>query len=119
MSETQKDFEEIFEKLKTLSEKDKIQFIEELLFYFTLTVRGIWSDEKLSDLEKASAFKWLNELTHRIWNIRSNLKDGEDNQIISRLYENVKFYAEQSEVLRMHLGPTIFGAYSNFKIAEQ
>jgi hypothetical protein len=43
--------------------QDKIKFIEQLLFYFTLTGRAIWPDDKLTDTEKVKGLKWLNELS--------------------------------------------------------
>ena len=54
------------------------------------------------------AFKWLNELSHRIWNIRFDLQQGEDNESMTRLYRNMKFYSEQSDLLRIHLLPETF-----------
>lgn len=114
MNEANKQFHEVFDELYKLSVTDKVLFLEELLFYSTLTGRGIWSDDKPSDTEKVEAFKWLNEFSHRIWNIRSGLQQGEDNDSVTRLYENMKFYGEQSDILRMHLVPTILGAFNNF-----
>jgi hypothetical protein len=73
MKEAHKQFQEVFEELYTLSIVNKILYLEELLFYFTLTGRGIWSDDRPSDSEKVATFKWLNELIHRIWNIRTEL----------------------------------------------
>jgi hypothetical protein len=114
MNDPHKQFQKVFDELYFLSITDKIFFLEKLLFYFTITGRGIWSDDKPADAEKVEAFKWLNELIHRVWNIRSALQRGEDSDSITRLYENMKFYGEQSEILRMHLLPTILGAFDNF-----
>jgi hypothetical protein len=68
--------------------------------------------------EKGDAFKWLNELAHRIWNIKFDLQRGEDNDSITRLYDNMKFYGEQSALLKMHLVPTTLGAFKNFKAKQ-
>ena len=115
MTDSQKRFQEIFDELFTLSLQDKILFLESLLFSFTISGRGIWTDEQQSDKEKVEAFKWLNELNHRIWNIRHELKEGVDSDSIIRLYENLKFYGDQSALLRMHLVPTILSAFKLFK----
>ena len=118
MSESHKRFQEVVDELYSLTIPDKIKFLEQLLFNFTLAGRGIWSDDKPSDPEKVDAYKWLNELSHRIWNIRFELQQGEDNDSITRLYENMKFYGEQSDLLRMHLVPTTLDALGNFKVRQ-
>jgi len=119
MNEQHKQFQNALEELNTLPNPDKVRFLEDLLFYFTISSRGIWSDEKVSEFEKVEAFKWLNELYHRIWNIRFELEQEKSNDGITRLYENMKFYGEQSELLRVHLVPTTLGAFRNFKVKQQ
>lgn len=115
MKESHNRPQEVFDELYTLSISDKSKFLEELLFYFTISGRSIWSDEKSTDSEKVEAYKWMNELLHRIWNIQFGLQDGVDDDSITRLYENMKFYSEHSDLLRMHLVPTVLGAFDNFK----
>lgn len=102
-------------ELVSLPLADKILYLEEFLFYLTLTARGIWSDEAATDSEKLAALKWLNELAHRIWSLRADLKKEIDDDSVNRLYEHMKFYAEQSELLRTHLVPTALGAFERFK----
>jgi len=115
MIDTQKRFQETFDRLFTISTQHKKLFLELLLFSFTISARGIWSDELPSDKDKVEAFKWLNELNHRIWNIRFELEEGVDSDCISRLYENLKFYGEQSALLRQHVMPTLLSAFELFK----
>lgn len=114
MGRSAENFQKTFEKLYLLSVNEKIIFLEELLFYSTLTGRGIWSDNKSTDTEKVEAFKWLNELCHRIWNIKFDLQHGDKKDSITRLYENMKFYGEQSELLREHLVQLTLGAFNNY-----
>jgi len=115
MTDIHSQFQDTVDELSTLSILDKILFLELLLFSFTVSARGIWSNEELLDQDKVEAFKWLNELNHRIWNIRSELKDGMDNDSIIRLYNNMKFYGEQSTLLQAHLVPTLLSAFKLFK----
>lgn len=63
----------MFDELYATSQQEKILFLELLLYSFTVSARGVWSDEQPPDSDKFEAFKWLNELSHGIWNI---LKDG-------------------------------------------
>jgi hypothetical protein len=115
MNERHEQFQEIFNELYTLTIVDKIKFLDDLLFYFTIASRGIWSDEQPTDTEKVEAFKLLNELLHRIWKIRFGLQNGEGTDFVTILYENMKFYGDQSTLLRMHLVPTTLGAFNIFK----
>lgn len=115
MIESHKKFQEAFHEFSFLPIQDKIKFIEALLFHFTLTGRALWSDVKLTDTEKVEGLKWLNELSHRIWNVKLELMQGIDDNSSKRLYENMKFYSEQSISLRPHLVPTLLGAYENFR----
>ena len=119
MNEQHQHFPNALEELSTLASPDKLRFLEELLFYFTISSRGIWSDETVSEFEKVEALKWLNELYHRIWNIRFELQREESNDSITRLYDSMKFFGEQSELLRVHLVPTTLGAFRNFKSKRQ
>lgn len=111
MNETHGQFQEVFDKIVTLNSTDKIKFLEDLLFYFSIAGRGIWSDKLSTDSEKVEAFKWMNELIHRIWNISFELKQGNRVDFVNKLYENLQFYGSQSSLLGKHLLPTILGAF--------
>jgi hypothetical protein len=115
MNESHEQFQKVFTELYSLSLSDKINFLDDLLFYCTIAGRGIWSVKQYTDAEKIEAFKWLNELLHRFWKIRSGLQNGEVNDFETRLYDNMKFYGDQSILLRMHLVPTTLGAFNIFK----
>lgn len=118
MNERHEQFQKVFNELYTLNVADKIKFLDYLLFNFTIAGRGIWSDEHPTDAEKVEAFKWLNELLHRIWNTRFGLQNGEGTDFVTTLYENMKFYGDQSTLLRMHLVPATLGAFNIFKARQ-
>ena len=103
--------QEVFDQLYKLSLENKVSFLELFIFALTVSARAIWSDEQSSDKEKVEAFKWLNELNHRIWNIRFYLKNGIDDDSVTRLYSNLKFYGEQSALLQTHLMPSLSSAF--------
>jgi hypothetical protein len=105
-------------ELYQLSITEKVRYLEHLLYDFTITGRAIDADTNSTDREKLEAFKWLNELNHRIWNIRNNLQRNEDDNTITRQYNNMKFYGEQSLLLRSCLVPSVLGAYDRFKRSQ-
>ena len=118
MNDAHQRFQDAFNELFKLTLSDKNIFLEALLFHFTISGRGMWSDDKSTDAEKVEAFKWLNELLHRIWNIKHELNNDENNDGIQRLYENMRFYSEQSPLLRRHLVPTVLVAFETFKATQ-
>lgn len=81
----------------------KIRLTEELLFQFTIAARAIWSDDSLPDKEVAGALKWLNEMTHRGWNILRDLRRHEDAGSMTRLYAHMQDYADICPELDGHL----------------
>ncbi|GEM_PF-2442001 len=115
MNEKQLQIQQIFDDLFKATTQTRLNYIEALLFYFTITGRGIWSDEDFNDAEKLDAFKLLNELSHRVFNILHKLKIGNDDDTVMSLYNNLKFYSEQSELLRRHINPSVLLAYNNAK----
>ncbi len=52
--------------ISELSKNEKVYFYERLAHNLTISCRGIWSCESLTDIEKIEQMKWLNEIQHRI-----------------------------------------------------
>ncbi|QEG31692.1 hypothetical protein GobsT_65360 [Gemmata obscuriglobus] len=49
-----------------LTEEQRLHYYEVLAHNLTVAVRGIWSDERISDTEKVDRMKWVNEILHRV-----------------------------------------------------
>jgi hypothetical protein len=62
------------ERLAVLTPEQRLHFYEVLAHDLTVAIRGIWSDESLSDAEKVERIKWVNEVLHRatakVWVLR-------------------------------------------------
>lgn len=54
------------EKMMKLSEEQRLHFYELLAHNLTISIRGIWSDESVSDAVKIERMKWVNEVLHRV-----------------------------------------------------
>ena len=50
------------EEMAKLSEEQRLHFYEVLAYNLTVAVRGVWSDNALTDAEKVERMKWVNEL---------------------------------------------------------
>lgn len=104
-----------FENLEKSDIGQRLKFLDELLFALTIAGRVIWSDETATDHEKLQGLNWLNELTHRIWNIRLE-RNPADSNITERIREYFKEYGDRSELLKQQLTQTFLIAYSQSHI---
>jgi hypothetical protein len=62
------------ERMTSLTSGQRLHFYEVLAHNLTVEVRGIWSDDALSDAEKVDRMKWVNEVLHsvtaKVWVLR-------------------------------------------------
>jgi hypothetical protein len=54
------------EQMGKLTEEQRPHYYEVLAHNLTVGMRGIWSDEQISDAEKVDRMKWVNEILHRV-----------------------------------------------------
>ena len=54
------------QQVGSLSDEDRLVFYECLAHLLTVAIRGVWSDDRLTDLEKVTQIKWMNEIQHRV-----------------------------------------------------
>jgi hypothetical protein len=100
-------FKDLTKSLLDKSIKEKIIFNELLLAEMTTMNRSIWSNPETSDKIKINCLNLSNELTHRIWNLLFELKQGNDKDSAQRLSDNINSYQKDSKELAMQLGATI------------
>ena len=113
MTDISNKYHQAFEYLGKLSSRERSKFYEQLLFAFTIAGRAIWSDDTATDEAKLDALKWLNELTHRVWNIHIDTEK-QDNGI-HLLREVMNQYAGYSQLLQQQLIPSFLLAFDNFQ----
>jgi hypothetical protein len=58
----------------SLSSETLLRFYELLAHNLTVSVRGVWSDETLTDSQKVERMKWLNEIMHQITSKTADLR---------------------------------------------
>ena len=54
------------EQIGSLHEEERLHFYEILAHQLTIAARIVWSDETLTDSQKVSQLKCLNEVLHRV-----------------------------------------------------
>jgi hypothetical protein len=53
-------------EISSLSEEQRLLYYELLAHNLTVSIRGVWLDETISDAEKLDRIKLINEILHRI-----------------------------------------------------
>jgi hypothetical protein len=75
-----------------LSDEERLTFYEVLAHNLTVSVRGIWSDDRLTDGQKVESLKWVNEIMHRVV-MKSALLRAQKNQFTeSHSWEDIKHW---------------------------
>ena len=82
-----------------LGDEERIRFYEILAHNLTVVVRGIWSDEKLTDKQRVERMKWLNEIMHRIVMKSAYLRIGRNRDSEADTWEGIKHWVAQSPEL--------------------
>lgn len=81
--------------ISELDEEKRIRFYEILAHGLTVAVRGIWSDEKLTDAQKVESMKWINEIMHRIVTKIAAMRLKRDKYSEGDFYESIKHWVSQ------------------------
>jgi hypothetical protein len=53
-------------RVGAMTDEQRLHFYEVLAHQLTVAARAVWSDEALTDAEKVSRLKWLNEMLHGV-----------------------------------------------------
>jgi hypothetical protein len=82
-----------------LGDEERIGFYEILAHNLTVAVRGIWSDEKLTDEQRVEQMKWLNEIMHRVVMKSAYLRMERNQWSEVDSWEDIKHWVAQSPEL--------------------
>ncbi len=76
-----------------LTGEQRLHFYEVLAHNLTVAIRGIWSDESISDTEKVERMKWVNEILHgataKVWVLRIKLHEWTEEDFVSDIIHYV------------------------------
>ena len=85
--------------ITNLSEDERIRFYELLANNLTVNVRGIWSDENLSDAQKVECMRWLNEIMHEVVQKSAALRSRRHSYSEEESWESIKHCVSQSPAI--------------------
>jgi hypothetical protein len=86
-----------------LSDEERIRFYEILAHNLTVSVRGIWSDDDLTDSNKLDCLKWLNEILHRVVMKAALLRLKKNTWSESDSWENINHWISLSPEISRHV----------------
>jgi hypothetical protein len=82
-----------------LSEEERIRFYELLANNLTVNVRGIWSDDSLSDAQKVECMRWLNEIMHGVVQKSAALRSRRHSYSEEESWESINHCVSQSPAI--------------------
>ncbi|HEY7426089.1 MAG TPA: hypothetical protein VH682_17800 [Gemmataceae bacterium] len=99
------------ERMKTLTEEQRLHFYEVLAHNLTVAIRGVWSDRSIDDTEKVERIKWINEILHRatakVWVLRLKTHEWAEEDFGSMIRE----YIEQHEGIKAEVLAAVNRSY--------
>src|SRR5687768_3852101 len=95
----------------SLPTESLIQFYEILAHNLTVSVRAIWSDETLTDVERVEQMKWLNEIMHRVVLKSAALRMNRDEMSESDTWKMMEHYISECPPLAAHIAVATISSY--------
>lgn len=96
-----------------LSNEERTSFYEILAHNLTVSVRGIWSDEHLTDSKKVKCLKCVNEIMHRVV-MKAVLLRVQKNQFSeSDSWEGIKHWVSLSPEIGAHVEWALKASYES------
>lgn len=95
-----------------LSAEQRLTFYEMLARNLTISVRGVWSDDRLSDVEKVDRMKWINEIMHRLTAKIFVTRRNEHEWTEQDVWEMIKDYVSQNPGIRGEVENAVLRSYS-------
>jgi len=96
-----------------LSDEERLRFYEILAHNLTVSVRGIWSEDNLSDAQKVECMKWLNEIMHGVVQKSAALRLGRNGFSEEDSWETIKHWVSLNPMLDEHVGRAIKASYES------
>jgi hypothetical protein len=86
-----------------LNDEQRLRFYENLAHNLTVSVRGIWSEDNLSDTQKVECMKWLNEIMHGVTQKSAALRLGRHSYSEEESWGSIKHWVALSPTLTGHV----------------
>lgn len=95
-----------------LSAEQRVSFYEMMACNLTISIRSIWSDDRIDDAEKVDRMKWINEIAHRITVKISVTRRNEHEWTEQDVWEMIKGFVSQNPGIRGAIGNAVLQSYS-------
>ncbi|MEN7548166.1 hypothetical protein AAG747_09610 [Rapidithrix thailandica] len=89
--------ETIFEIVRTLNGSIKALFYHNLSINLTIAQRVVWSDDTITNEDKISRMKWINEIQHSVLNIYLDIHNGRIIDDKESLWHDIKLYVKEDK----------------------
>lgn len=98
-------------QIGSLNDEQRLYFYEVFAHQLTIAVRGVWSDNNLTDSEKVVALKEINEILHRVTARVFNLRLREDEWIEKDMFSCICGWVSKAPAIGPYVGSAIADSY--------
>jgi hypothetical protein len=99
------------ERIGGLPDEQRLHFYEVLAHQLTVVARMIWSDDALSDAQKVSQLKWLNEVLHgvtaKVYTLRLRTREWAE----ADSFDDIRHWVGQEPALAPRVGWAVTLSY--------
>jgi len=99
--------------ISSLSQDKRLLFYELLAHNLTIMVRGVWSDEEITDAEKVDRLKWLNESMHRITSKIRVLRLNEHEWTEEDSWQDIQHWVTQNKTVEPYVNTAVKWSYNS------
>lgn len=102
-----------YEQVGRLPPELLLRFYELFAHALTVGVRGIWSDEALSDAQKVEGMKWVNEIMHRVVMKSALLRLHKNERTEKETWEMIQNYVSRCPEIGGHVAAAAISSYQH------
>ena len=87
------------DSIGSLAHNERLLFYELFAHNLTVNIRGIWSDEGITDAEKVDRMKWVNEILHRVTSKIRVLRLNEHEWSEEDFWQGIRHWVSQNNAI--------------------
>lgn len=99
--------------VRALPHDRRLLFYELLAHNLTIIVRGIWSDEAVTDAEKVDRIKWVNEIQHRVTSKVRVLRLGEHEWTEEDSWSDIQHWVSRNRAIEGYVNAAVKWSYDS------
>ena len=101
------------DSIDSMAHNERLLFYELFAHNLTVIIRGIWSDESITDAEKVDRMKWVNEILHRVTSKIRVLRQNEHEWSEEDFWEGIQHWVSQNSAIEPLVNDAVSWSYKS------